>query len=126
MNVALWIIAGLLAVAFLVSGAMKLTRSREELAASGMGYVNDFSDRTIKIIGTLEVLAAFGLVLPAVLGVAPVLVPLASLGLVLLMVGAVITHTRRKESQPIIVNLVLSVLAVVVVVGRFGPYNFAS
>ncbi|HEX9353566.1 MAG TPA: DoxX family protein [Streptosporangiaceae bacterium] len=84
MNIALWVIAGLLAVAFLASGAMKLTRPKEKLAASGMGWAEDFSAGTVKAIGTLEVLAAVGLILPAALDIAPVLVPLAAVGLVLL------------------------------------------
>jgi hypothetical protein len=70
------------------------------------------------------VLAAIGLILPAVLDIAPVLVPLAATGLVLLMLGAAVTHARRKESQMIIINAVLLILAAVVAWGRFGPYSF--
>lgn len=124
MNVVLWVIAGVLAVAFLGAGLMKLTRPKAKLAASGMGWTEDVSAGTVKVIGALEVLAAIGLILPAALGIAPVLVPLAALGLCLVMIGAVVTHTRRKESQVIPVNLVLLVLAAVVVWGRFGPYSF--
>jgi len=126
MNVVLWIIAGLLAVAFLAAGAMKLIKPKDELAASGMGWASDFSGPTIKVIGALEVLAALGLILPGLLDISPVLVPLAALGLVLLMAGAAVTHARRKETQMIVVNLALSVLAIVVVVGRFGAYSFGS
>jgi hypothetical protein len=68
--------------------------------------------------------AAIGLVLPAALDVAPVLVPPAATGFVVLMVGAIITHARRKETQSIVVNAVLLVLAAVVLWGRFGPYSF--
>ncbi|WP_205754588.1 DoxX family protein [Pseudarthrobacter sp. NamB4] len=38
-----------------------------------------------------------GLVLPALLKIAAVLVPAAATGLVLLMAGAAVTHTRRRE-----------------------------
>jgi uncharacterized membrane protein len=75
-------------------------------------------------IGVLELLAAIGLVLPAVLDIAPVLVPFAALGLVVVMVGAAITHGRRKEFQMITVNVIFLALAAVVVWGRFGPYSF--
>jgi uncharacterized membrane protein YphA (DoxX/SURF4 family) len=126
MNVALWIIAAMLAVAFLASGAMKLALPKEKLAAFGMGWVEDFSAGTVKAIGTLEVLAAVGLTLPAALGIAPVLVPLAAVGLVVLMVGAIITHLRRHEAQPIVVNLALIALAVLVAWGRFGPRSFTG
>jgi hypothetical protein len=124
MNIVLWVIAGLLAFAFLAVGLMKLSQPKEKLAASGMPYVEDFSAGTIKLIGALEVLAAIGLILPAALDIAPVLVPLAALGLVVLMVGAAIVHARRKESQNIVLNVILLVLAGVVAWGRFGPYAF--
>lgn len=126
MNVVLWIVAGLLALAFLAAGGMKVAQPKEKLAASGMGWVDDFSPNAIKAIGTLEVLAAVGLVLPPLLDVAPVLAPLAALGLVLTMVGAAITHGRRGETQMIVVNLVLGALAAVVAWGRFGPYSFTG
>jgi uncharacterized membrane protein YphA (DoxX/SURF4 family) len=125
-NVVLWIIASLLAVAFVAAGLMKVSQPKEKLAASGMGWVDDFSPRTVKTIGTLEVLAAIGLILPAALGIAPVVVPLAAVGLVLLMAGAAITHRRRKETPMIVGNLVLLALAAVVIWGRFGPYSFHS
>jgi hypothetical protein len=124
MNTVLWVIAGLLSLMFLVAGIMKVARSKEDLAAAGMGWTADFSSGMVKGIGVLEVLAAIGLVLPAVTGVAPVLTPLAALGLVLLMIGAMITHGRRAEYPLIGVNLVLLVLAALVVWGRFGPYAF--
>jgi uncharacterized membrane protein YphA (DoxX/SURF4 family) len=124
MNIVLWIIAGLLALAFLASGFMKITQPKEKLYASGMKYTEDFSAGTVKTIGALEVLAAIGLILPAALGIVAVLVPLAATGLVMLMVAAAITHTRRKEYPVIGMNLVLLALAAVVAWGRFGPYSF--
>ena len=124
MDVALWIVAGVLAAVFLAAGAMKLSQPRQKLADSGMPWVEDFSDGAVKAIGALEVLAAVGLILPAALDIVPVLVPIAATGLVLLMVGAAITHARRREPQGIAVNLVLLALAAFVAWGRFGPYAF--
>jgi uncharacterized membrane protein YphA (DoxX/SURF4 family) len=126
MNVVLWIIAGLLAAAFLAAGAMKLLQPKEKLAAAGMGYVEDFGAGAVKAIGALEVLAAIGLILPAALDIVPVLVPMAALGLVLMMIGAAITHLRRGESQMIVINLVLLALAAVVAWARFGPESFTG
>jgi uncharacterized membrane protein YphA (DoxX/SURF4 family) len=123
-NVALWIIAGVLAALFLAAGVMKLARPKEKLAASGMAWTEDFSASTVKVIGALEVLAGIGLIVPAALGIAQVLVPLAAVGLVLLMIGAGLTHARRKETQMIAGNLILLALAAVVIWGRFGPYSF--
>jgi uncharacterized membrane protein YphA (DoxX/SURF4 family) len=124
MNIVLWIIAAVLAVAFLAAGAMKLAQPKPKLLDSGMGWVEDFSTGAVKAIGALEVLAAVGLILPAVLDIAPALVPLAALGLALLMAGAAITHLRRKENQMVAINAVLLVLAAIVAWGRFGPYSF--
>jgi uncharacterized membrane protein YphA (DoxX/SURF4 family) len=120
MNVVLWIVAGLLALAFLAAGGMKLATPKAKLGENpNMAWTQDFSEQTIKMIGGLEVLGALGLILPQATGIAQVLTPLAALGLVALMVGAAITHSRRKESQPIVINAVLGVLALVVAIGRF-------
>ena len=124
MNVVLWIVAGVLAAAFLASGLMKLTQPRKKIIDSGMGWAEDVSDGAVKGIGALEVLGALGLILPAVFDVATVLVPIAATGLALVMVGAIVTHARRRENQMIVVNVVLLALAVFVAWGRFGPYAF--
>lgn len=122
MNVVLWIVTIVLALAFLAAGLMTLTRSKEQLVASGQAWVEGFGPGTIKAIGVAEVLGAAGLVLPALAGTALVLVPLAAIGLSLLMVGACMTHLRRGETPQIVVNVVLFALAVLVAWGRLGPY----
>lgn len=111
----------MLAIAFLAAGGMKLVRPKPALASSGLHWADDFSDGTVKGIGALEVLGAVGLVLPWALSVAPVLTPLAALGLALVMAGAVVVHVRRKEQ--FVPPLVLGVLALAVAVLRFGPYS---
>lgn len=125
MNVALWITAGLLAAAFLASGAQKLVQSREQLAA-GLPWAEDLGPGTIKTIGVLEVAAAAGLILPAALDVAPVLVPLAAVGLALLMAGAALMHVRRHEAQAVVITLVVLAVCAVTAWGRFGPYSFTG
>ena len=40
------------------------------------------------------------------------------------MVGAVITHLRRKEFPNVLINLVLLALAVFVAIERIGPESF--
>ena len=125
MSIALWIAAIVLAIAMLGAGSMKLIRSREQLVAMSMGYAAHFPPGAIKAIGALEVLAAIGLILPALTGIAPVLVPLAATGVAIIMVGAIITHLRLREpfgkSVPAIVLLLL---AIFVAWGRFGAYAF--
>lgn len=124
MNVILWILASVLAGVFLGAGLMKIFQPRQKLASSGMGWAEDFSLGAVKTMGVLQVAAVIGLILPAVLNIAPVFVPLAALGLAVMMIGAVIVHLRRNEARMILANIVLFMLAAVVVWGRFGPYSF--
>ncbi len=125
MNVVLWILAALLAALFLASGAKKLVQSREQLVASGYTWTEDFTMPTIKTIGVLEILGAAGLVLPALVDVAPVLVPVAATGLTLLMLGATLTHLRRKEPAVLALTLPLALLPLALAITRFGPNSFS-
>jgi uncharacterized membrane protein YphA (DoxX/SURF4 family) len=122
MDIAIWVLQILLALTFLAAGMTKLSQRRQKLATS-MGWVEDFSDPGVRAIGALEVLGALGLLVPALTGVATVLVPIAAVGLALLMIGAAATHRRRGELPMIGINAVLLVLAVVVAWARFGPYS---
>ena len=123
MNIALWIIQIVLAVAFALAGIGKLTQPTEKLQER-MGWVDDFSPGTVKLIGAAEVLAAIGLVLPAATGILPWLTPLAALGLVVIMLLAVPVHLRRHEAPMAAVNVVLALLAAFVAWQRFGPNAF--
>jgi len=123
-NLVLWIVAAVLAFGMLASGLMKVVRPKAALAKSGQAWVEDFSDGAIKGIGTLEVLAAIGLILPALLDIAPILVPVAATGVFLLMVGASITHARRKEYSAIPITAVLALLGLFIAIFRFGSYSF--
>ncbi|MFD9502954.1 DoxX family protein [Streptomyces sp. NPDC060035] len=124
MNITLWITASVLAAVFLAAGAMKLSQPTEKLASAGMAWAEDTPGGAVRTIGALEVLGALGLILPAAFDVAPVLVGCAAVGLVVIMLGAAVLHSRRREAQAIPANLVLLVLAAVVAWGRFGPYAF--
>lgn len=125
MGLVLWVVAGILAAIFLAAGTTKLLRSKDALADAGMGWVQDFSAPAVKVIGLLEVLAAVGLVLPFFVGVG-LLVPLAATGLGLLMMGAIVTHLRRKEHSLVAVNAVLLLMAAAVAVGRFAVMPFEA
>ncbi|MGW1791220.1 DoxX family protein [Streptomyces tubercidicus] len=124
MNITLWIITSVLALAFLAAGLMKISQPREKLAASGMAWAEDFSPGSVRAIGAVEALGALGLILPAALGIAPALAAWAAVGLAATMLGAAAVHLRRKEAKAIPVNLALLLLAAVVAWGRFGPYAF--
>lgn len=117
MNIALWIVQALLALAFAAAGVMKLAQPMDAIRER-LPYVDDFNAGTIRLIGLLELLGAVGLVLPWGLGVAPWLTPLAALGLALTMVGAAVVHLRRRE--PVVVNGVLFALAAFVAWARWA------
>ena len=118
MNIALWIVQALLAAMFAMAGFMKLTQPKAKLAGQ-MGWVEDFAPNTVKLIGALELLGALGLILPLLTGILPWLTPVAALGLVATMVGAMLTHLRRHERPMLMVNLVLLLLAAFIAYGRF-------
>src|SRR5215212_8963213 len=120
MNLILWIIAGLMAAVFLLAAASKLLIPQEKLAkAPGGGWVLDFSAGFVKALGAVELLGVVGLILPALLDIAPILVPMAAVGLALIMVGAAIVTFRRQEFKHVLLNLTYLALLVFVAYGRF-------
>jgi hypothetical protein len=127
MNLALWIAAGLLAVVALACGISKTFIPKEKLAEyPGGRWVKDVSVGFLKALGVLEILAAVGLILPAIVDIAPVLVPVAAVCWVLVMIGAIIVHSRLGEVKPVVVNLIYLALAAFIAWGRFGPGSFTG
>lgn len=119
MNIALWVLQGLVAFAVLGAGGMKLATPKDKLESKPhMEWARDFSAGLIKLIGVAEVLGAIGLVVPWVTGIAPMLTPAAAACLVVLMAGAAMTHIKRKE--PAVPPIVLAVISLVIAVGRSG------
>ena len=123
MNTLLWIVQIVLALIFFMAGMAKLSQPREKLVTN-MGFVADFSQEQVRLIGVIELLGAIGLILPAVTGILPLLTPIAALGLALTMVGAIITHIRRGEYSHILPNIVLLVMAMFVAYGRLVLAQF--
>jgi uncharacterized membrane protein YphA (DoxX/SURF4 family) len=125
MTTVLWILTSILAALFLGSGLVKAVQPKSKLVKmEQMAWANDFSPGTLKFIGIAEILAAIGLTLPAAVGVAPILVPVAATGLAVIMIGAIIVHARRNAPPAVGINVVLLALAATVAVTRFGPYAF--
>jgi len=127
MNLALWITAGLLAAVLLFSTS-KMFVPREKIAATGRAaeWIMDFSPTALRVIGTLEILAAAGLILPAALDIAPILVPVTAVCVAGLFAGAATMRLRRGERGTITPDLIYLALAVLVAVGRFGPWPFSG
>ena len=128
MKIARWIVAGLMAAIYLLSGFGKLLVPRERMAAMGDAsrWVLDFRPGTLKAIGALEILGALGLILPALLDIAPILVPLAASGLTLIMAGAVTMRIRRGETKTALVDATYLALTAFVAIGRFAWVPFTG
>jgi uncharacterized membrane protein YphA (DoxX/SURF4 family) len=123
-NVWLWILAGFLALVFLGTGILKLTRTRAEIVEQGLAWAEDYSEPTLRMLGWAEVVGAVALVAPPFLRIG-VLVPIAAVALGLLMVGALVVHVRRRELLPdALRTLALIVMCGVLAGYRFGPEAF--
>ncbi|MUT65959.1 DoxX family protein [Paenibacillus sp. NEAU-GSW1] len=116
MNIALWVVQGLLALMFIFAGMTKAFQY--EKAKASMPWVKDASKSLVTFIGLVELLGGIGLILPWSTDIAPSLTPIAAIGLALIMLFAVVFHAKRKENQAIGMNIILLVLAIFVVIGR--------
>jgi hypothetical protein len=66
MNITLWIIAGLLAIAYLTVGTMKIVRPYESIVANrNMAWAEDVAPAGVKVIGGIEIIGALGLIFAA-------------------------------------------------------------
>jgi hypothetical protein len=121
MNIALWVVQGLVAGVFLTFGTLKSLQSKERMIATGQTGVAPFPLPVIRIVAASELLAGAGLVLPWLTGIAPVLTPLAALWLYVVMIGAAAAHRSLREYKQVFgVNLVLLALCAFVAVTRFS------
>lgn len=118
MNIALWIVQILLALAFLMAGSMKATQPVEKLQQR-MNWTKHVKPGTVRLVGILEILGALGLILPVATHILPWLTPVAAIGLVLTMIGAIITHVRLKEASAASAPAILLLLSLFIVLGYF-------
>jgi DoxX-like family len=114
MGRALWIVQGLLAVAFLFSGVSKLTAPADVLTA-----LYPFPEGFMRFIGVCEALGALGLVLPGLLRLRTGLTPLAAAGLVIIMTGATLSTLAIGGGVLALMPLLLGILAAFVAYGRW-------
>ena len=109
----LWIAQGLLAALFLFAGGMKLVTPADVLAAQ-----SHMSGAFLKFIGICETLGALGLVLPGIFRIQQRLTPLAAAGLVIIMIGAVVTTLVQGQGAAAVIPAVVGLLAAYVARGR--------
>ena len=123
MNVALWIVQGLLAALFLFAGGAKLVMSLDQMAGP-VALPGWF----LRFIGVAEVLGALGLILPGLLRIRSGLTPLAAAGLVIIMTGATVIGLVGGMVAVALMNVVVALLAAFVAYGRWrlAPYRDSS
>ena len=123
MNVALWIVQGLLAALFLFAGGAKLVMSLDQMAGP-VALPGWF----LRFIGVAEVLGALGLILPGLLRIRPGLTPLAAAGLVIIMIGATVVGLVGGMVVVALMNVVVALLAAFVAYGRWrlAPHRGSS
>ena len=117
MHVTLWILQVVLAVVFAIAGVTHFLPP-EGLPESMRGMA-EMPAGVPYFIGTVEILAVLGLILPGLTGIQTRLTPLAGAGLILVMVGAIVWHAQREEFPNIVLNVILAVIAAFVAYGRW-------
>ena len=122
MNIALWIVQGLLAALFLFAGGVKLVMPIEEQMPLPL------PDWFVQFTGIVEVLGAVGLILPWLLHIRPGLTPLAAVGLVMVMIGAVAYTLAAGDVASALIPLVVGLLSAFVAYGRWrlAPHHESS
>lgn len=123
MNIALWVVQGLLAAAFLMAGQMKVFSYEKYKAMLGP---HTPSKGMVFFIGLSEMAGALGTVLPWATGILPVLTPVAAAALALVMVLALGFHALHKDpAGQFVPGLVLLALSLFVAWGRIGHSFFS-
>ncbi|MDV3221755.1 DoxX family protein [Intrasporangium sp.] len=122
MHTALWIVTIIVATAFAIGGVSQVALTKEKFRSFGPSqhWVDDFGRGHVKAIGTTKIIGSAGMVLPALLDVAVILVPLAASGLMLVMAGAGTTRFRRSEWGYLLGDLMFIGLLGFIAWGRFA------
>ena len=115
-NTALWIVQGVLAAIFLLSGGAKFAMTAAQMATPGPIQLPVLF---IRFIGACEVLGAIGMILPGLTGIGAGLTPLAAMGLIIIMIGATVVNLVDGPAAAAILTVILGALAACVVYGRW-------
>jgi uncharacterized membrane protein len=115
-NIVLWVLQALTAVAF--GGHGSLLAFRTQRTAERVPWVRALPTPFVRVLGVLEILGAIGVIVPAATGVLPSLTVAAAGGLVAMMLLAMLFHVTRREWPNVGLNFVLGSLAFAVAYGR--------
>jgi uncharacterized membrane protein YphA (DoxX/SURF4 family) len=109
---ALWIVQGLLAIIFLLTGGSKFAMSVDEMHAQMKVLLPGWF---LHFIGVCEILGAIGLIFPGLLQIRPGLTPLAAAGLVIIMIGATVITVMGGDVALALMPLAVGLLCAFVV-----------
>ena len=117
MEIALWIVAALVALFYLPSGGMKVFNTAK--FTDSMPWAQRLGTPLVRVVGVLEILGAIGIVLPQLTGIgAPLLTILAAGALALVQVVAIGIHIAEKSFASLPINIAMVVLPLFVFLGR--------
>ena len=118
MNIFLWFVQVLLAAFFVLPGWGKISNSRQQHLADG--HIKPGASLVpIRILGLLEWLGCFGIILPWLTGILPVLTPIAAACFCIIMLAGMVIHLGKKEYKMLFLLIPVFVLAGVVAYFRF-------
>ena len=115
MNILLWVLQALLALAFLAHGWLFLSPPAELVDQMNASLPRWFQ----LFLGVAEVLAAVGLTLPGLTRILPSLVVYAAVGIMIVTVSATVFHLARGEMRSAAITVVLFAIATFVAYVRY-------
>ena len=118
MNIVLWILQSLLAFVFLHAGLCKTFYRKRDMKFLGQDGVVGLPLWLIRTVGIIEILGAYGLVIPLWLNIMPILTPLAAAGFAIIMLLAMGVNVRNKKYKSVVLNIALFIIFVVIFIGR--------
>jgi putative oxidoreductase len=122
MNIVLWVLQALLAVAFLAHGWLFLSPPAELVDQMNASLPRWFQ----LFLGVAEVLAAVGLTLPGLTRILPWLVICAAVGIMIVTASATVFHVSRGEMGSAATTLVLFGIAAFVAYMRYRVVPIAA
>jgi hypothetical protein len=121
MNVIFLTAQGLLSLFFLLGGLRYLFLSVAKLTKNeNSRFLLDVPEPLIRFIGVAKTVGGSAIIVSTLTGLAPWSIPLAALGIALLMLSAGTFHLRRGEFSKLPLNGILFLLALLVIVGRWS------
>ncbi len=124
LNVALFVVQGLLGIMFAGTGVWKLATPIPQLEAL-IPWAGQVSPAFLYAIAVIDLLGGVGVVLPSITRIKPRLTVLAALGCALLQLCAIVFHLSRGEAANTPFNFLLVALSVFVAWGRWSKVPIA-